>query len=36
MNQVRLAVLLGSLLSAVVGYFVLYFATMGKPMMNDE
>jgi len=36
MNQVRLAVLLGSLLSAVVGYFVLYFATMGKPIMNDE
>jgi Na+:H+ antiporter, NhaA family len=36
MNQVRLAVLLGSLLSAVVGYFVLYIATMGKPMVNDK
>jgi NhaA family Na+:H+ antiporter len=34
MNQVRLAVLLGSFLSAIVGYFILFVATIGKEPVN--
>jgi len=34
MNQVRLAVLLGSFLAAIVGYLVLFVATRGKESVN--
>lgn len=36
MNEVRLGVLLGSFLSAIVGYLVLWIATVGKEPILDE
>lgn len=35
MNQVRLGVLLGSFVSAIVGYLILLFATAGQENLND-